>query len=356
MSTHTSQGLILEDIELRYGSNTAVNGVSLHLEKGQTLAVLGASGCGKTSLLRAVVGLEKTSRGRVAWDGEDLAHVPVHLRGFGLMFQEGQLFSHRNVAGNVAYGLHKIMNREEQKARVKELLDMVGLPGFEDRAVQTLSGGQAQRVALARALASRPKLLLLDEPLSALDTHLKAQLSSLLREVLTKSKTTALYVTHDQDEAFAVADHIGVMIDGKLAALDTPHNLWKNPVTQEVAEFLGYGPFLDQESCLRLGIVLSRDMSPQERLALGPLAIKPCNHEGQASCVRTRIFKKETGKGYTMLSLTPYEMSDVVFTVNENLNSQAPLHPGQNMFIHIDTEACCTVLSTVEKQIPNTSR
>ena len=229
----------------------AVDGVDLEVGVGEVVALLGASGSGKSSLLRAVAGLEPVSGGDVAWAGRSVVRTPVHRRGFGLMFQDGQLFPFRDVAGNVAYGLTG-MTRPERDRRVAQVLDLVGLGGYGGRAVTTLSGGQAQRVALARALAPRPRLLLLDEPLSALDRALREQLSLDLRTILREQGMTALYVTHDQDEAMTVADRVGVMADGRLARLDVPERLWGDPGSRQVAEFLGYSPVLgaDDVACL----------------------------------------------------------------------------------------------------------
>ena len=217
---------------------TAVDGVDLDVARGETVALLGASGCGKSSLLRAVAGLEDLAGGTVAWDGRDVARVPVHRRGFGLMFQDGQLFPFRDVAGNVAYGLAGLPRRE-RRARVERVLDVVGLRGYGPREVTTLSGGQAQRVALARSLAPRPRLLLLDEPLSALDRALRERLAVDLRRILTDQGTTALYVTHDRDEAEEVADRVGVMEAGRLLRLDAPEALRADPGGEAVARLLG---------------------------------------------------------------------------------------------------------------------
>lgn len=243
-------GLAVRDVVVRYGGGTrtdpgttAVAGVTLDVAPGEVLALLGPSGCGKSSLLRAVAGLEPVAEGAIRWDGRDLAGVPVHRRGFGLMFQEGQLFPHRDVAGNVAYGIAGL-SRAERDARVTELLDVVGLAGYERRAVATLSGGERQRVALARSLAPRPRLLLLDEPLSALDRGLRERLALDLREALRATGTTAVFVTHDHDEAFTVADRVAVMDAGRLLQVAPPEDLWRAPASRRVAEFLGYQAFV----------------------------------------------------------------------------------------------------------------
>lgn len=238
--TSTSTGLSVRGLAVTYGDLHAVDGVDLEVAAGEVVALLGASGSGKSSLLRAVAGLEDVAAGEVAWDGRSMVRVPVHKRGFGLMFQDGQLFEHRDVGSNIAYGLSGLP-RAQRGERVREMLELVGLPGFERRRVTTLSGGQAQRVALARALAPAPRLLLLDEPLSALDRALREQLATDVRTILRRGGTTALYVTHDQDEAMTVADRVGVMEAGRLLRLDTPQRLWAEPGSSKVARFLGFG-------------------------------------------------------------------------------------------------------------------
>ena len=260
----SNAGLSIEGVSVVYEpdargaqATTAVRAVSLDVLPGQIMALLGASGCGKSSLLRAVAGIEPLAAGAVSWDGRDLAGVPIHRRGFGLMFQDGQLFPHRTVAGNIAYGLRGpsapagMTTKAARTARVMELLDLVGLAGYHDRPVTTLSGGETQRVALARCLAPEPALLLLDEPLSALDRSLRERLAGELRDVLLATGTTALFVTHDHDEAFTVADRVAIMSGGSLLQVGAPAELWRHPVSEEVARFLGYEAFLPMEGAVR---------------------------------------------------------------------------------------------------------
>ncbi|WP_084128116.1 ABC transporter ATP-binding protein [Demequina sp. NBRC 110055] len=213
-------GLTVEDLRVEYPGTPpvlAVDGASLTVAPGETVALLGPSGCGKSSLLGAIVGIVEPAAGRVRWDGEDVTEVPVHRRGFGLVFQDGQLFPHRSVARNVAFGLEMAgVAREERRARVEELLEMVGLAGYGQRAVTALSGGQRQRVALARSLAPRPKLLALDEPLSSLDADLRARLAVEVRDILHAAGTAALVVTHDPAEAEAMASRVLRMSAGRI--------------------------------------------------------------------------------------------------------------------------------------------
>ena len=248
-----STGLVVRDVTVRFDGTAAVEDVSLDLPRGHVLAVLGPSGCGKSTLLRAVAGLEALDAGAVTYDGQDLAGVPTHRRGFALMFQDGQLFPHQSVAANVGYALRlQRKPHAEVRSRVAELLELVGLPGFGDRAPSTLSGGERQRVALARALAVGPRLLLLDEPLSALDRGLRERLAADLRKILVASGTTALLVTHDQEEAFAVADRMAVMRQGRVVQAGTLDEVWRSPVDGEVARFLGYATVLTGDPAARV--------------------------------------------------------------------------------------------------------
>ncbi|KAA1419583.1 ABC transporter ATP-binding protein [Nocardioides humilatus] len=237
--------LSIEGVTVSFGAQRAVDDVDLRLDDGHVLAVLGPSGSGKSSLLRAVAGLEPLRAGRVSWDGHDLAGTPTHQRGFALMFQDGQLFDHLTVAGNVGYALRlRGLGRAAARSRVGELLELVGLAGYGDRLPRTLSGGERQRVALARSLAAEPRLLLLDEPLSALDAELRVRLAADLRQILRESGTTALLVTHDQEEAFAVADRLAVMRAGAVVQQGTTEEVWAAPVDAATALFLGYSRVL----------------------------------------------------------------------------------------------------------------
>lgn len=239
------RGLDITGMRITFDASVAVDAVDLAVPGHAVTAIIGPSGCGKSTLLRGIAGLEPLAGGTVCFDGEDQAGIPVHRRGFGLMFQEAQLFEHLEVTANVAYGLRRRgWDPERRTARVASLLDMVGLPGFGPRRPGTLSGGERQRVALARALAPEPRLLLLDEPLSALDHALRVRLAGELRDILTRTRTTALLVTHDHEEAFSVADHVAVMREGRIIQRGTPREVWAAPADIDAAEFLGYGTVL----------------------------------------------------------------------------------------------------------------
>ncbi|CAN5216063.1 ABC transporter ATP-binding protein [soil metagenome] len=243
--------LSLEQLSVSYDGTPAVVGASLEVPDGSVVAVLGPSGCGKSTLLRAVAGLERPTSGRIGWDGTDLGGVPTHKRGFALMFQDGQLFSHLTVARNVGYALRLRRVRDVDR-RVADLLALVGLEGYGARLPGTLSGGERQRVALARSLAAEPRLLLLDEPLSSLDAGLRERLAADLRDILRAAGTTTLVVTHDQEEAFALADRLVVMRAGRIVQQGDIADVWAHPADAETALFLGYARVLEGEPAARI--------------------------------------------------------------------------------------------------------
>ncbi|GAA4891020.1 ABC transporter ATP-binding protein [Tessaracoccus lubricantis] len=264
-------GLEVRGVTVRYGDTVAVDDVSLHVEPGTVVALLGASGSGKSTLLRAVAGLQPLTSGAIAWDGEDLAPVKVHKRNFGLVFQDGQLFPTMDVARNIAYGLGKLP-KDQQRARVAEMLELVGLAGYGDRKPTELSGGQAQRVALARSLAPSPRAILLDEPLSALDTGLRRRLADDLARILRETGTTAVHVTHDHQEAYTVADRVAVLHEGRLLQVDAPEALRERPHNRQVAAFLGYRAFVVEAEAHRLG--WTGRLATGEVLGIGPASLQ----------------------------------------------------------------------------------
>ncbi|MFD6497641.1 ABC transporter ATP-binding protein [Streptomyces sp. NPDC059944] len=238
--------LSLRAATVRFGGRAVLDAVDLDVAEHEIVCVLGPSGSGKSTLLRTVAGLQPLDAGRVTLDGRDQAGVPAHRRGVGLMFQDHQLFPQRDVGGNVAFGLRMHgAPKSEQAERVAELLELVGLPGARNRAVASLSGGEQQRVALARALAPRPRLLMLDEPLGQLDRSLRERLVVELRGLFGELGTTVLAVTHDQGEAFALADRVVVMRDGRIAQSGTPLEVWQQPADAFVARFLGFDNVVD---------------------------------------------------------------------------------------------------------------
>jgi thiamine transport system ATP-binding protein len=226
----------------RYAGRPALDGVTLSLQRGGVLAVLGPSGCGKTTLLRLTAGLETPDEGAVLLDGVDLAPLPPERRGIGLVFQDYALFPHLDVAGNVGYGLRMARwPRARAAERVREMLELVGLAGWDRRRVQSLSGGEQQRVALARGLAPEPHVLMLDEPLGALDAELRTDLLDEVPRILHAAGATTVYVTHEQEEALAVADRVAVMRAGSIVQVGRPVDLVERPADAFVAGFLRLG-------------------------------------------------------------------------------------------------------------------
>jgi ABC-type Fe3+/spermidine/putrescine transport system ATPase subunit len=228
-----------------YEGKPLLHGVSLNVGAGETLCLLGPSGGGKTTLLRIVAGLEEPEAGQVLWNGVDITRLPTHRRSFGLMFQDYALFPHRDVAGNVAFGLRmRGLTRNEVERRTRDALDMVNLRGFDRRRVDDLSGGEQQRVALARTLAPNPDLLMLDEPLGALDRSLRSDLTAEMRRLFHRLHIPILYVTHDQEEAFSLATRAALLHDGRIVQSGTPAELSTHPVSSWVAKFLALGNLL----------------------------------------------------------------------------------------------------------------
>jgi ABC-type Fe3+/spermidine/putrescine transport system ATPase subunit len=238
--------LEIRNIFKSYEGKPLLNDISFTVGGGETVCLLGASGGGKSTLLRIIAGLEASDSGHILFNGYDLANTPPHLRDFGLVFQDYALFPHLNVYDNVAFGLTmRRLNQNEISRRVAKSLEMVNLTGFENRQVTDLSGGEQQRVALARALAIRPRLLMFDEPLGALDRTLREDLLNELRMILHQTEIPAIYVTHDQEEAFTIADRLLILHDGMIVREGSPSEVWSNPDSAFVARFLGIGNIFD---------------------------------------------------------------------------------------------------------------
>jgi ABC-type Fe3+/spermidine/putrescine transport system ATPase subunit len=232
--------LEVRDVRVSFGDVNVLRGIDLSISSGEIICLLGPSGCGKTTLLRVIAGLEKPKTGDILLDGKSILALPVYQRDFGLMFQDFALFPHLNVADNIAFGLKMSrMPSTQRKERIYEVLELVGLTGYERRDVAQLSGGERQRVALARSLAPNPRLLMLDEPLGSLDAVLRDRLVIELRTIIKRVGLTAVYVTHDQHEAFAIADRIALMNVGHLEQIGTPESIYRHPVSSFAARFLG---------------------------------------------------------------------------------------------------------------------
>lgn len=266
--------LQLDTISKGFDGVTVVKNISFSLDKGEILCLLGPSGSGKTTLLRLLAGLDQPDAGRLLFNGKELAATPPHKRRFGMMFQEYALFPHKNVADNICFGLDMAgwpANRQQQ--RILEMLTLVGLQGKENRRIDELSGGERQRVALARSLAPQPRLLLLDEPLGSLDRVLRDRLAGEIRTILKNQQVTAVFVTHDQAEAFAVADTIAILRRGRLEQFAAPEEVYRKPATTAVATFLGFRNLID---CTRHPLQKLFDQLPPElQTCSGTLLIRP---------------------------------------------------------------------------------
>ncbi|WP_284774416.1 ABC transporter ATP-binding protein [Agrobacterium sp. lyk4-40-TYG-31] len=261
--------LKLEGLTKRYGEDyMAVDNLALDVPKGKLLGLLGPSGCGKSTTLRMIAGLLDITAGKISIEGDDISHKPPHKRDIGLVFQNYALFPHMTVAQNVAFGLEmRGISKTEARDRVEEALEMVRLPGYGERKPKEMSGGQQQRVALARALVIRPRLLLLDEPLSNLDAKLRDDMRIEIREIQQRLQITTVFVTHDQVEALTMCDLVGVMHRGKLAQLGTPEDIYERPADLFVANFVGRTNFLDCE------------IEELDRVRIGS-SVYPCKTQG----------------------------------------------------------------------------
>ncbi|GAA1627420.1 ATP-binding cassette domain-containing protein [Leucobacter chromiireducens] len=245
---HAGQSVRLDGVTKAYGGTTVLHGVDLELAPGELICLLGPSGCGKTTALRCIAGLESVTGGRVLIGGEEVTHVPVNRRDIGMVFQQYSLFPHLTVAKNVEFGLDmRRVPKPERRTRVGEMLEIVGLGRLAERFPHELSGGQQQRVALARALVTRPRALLLDEPLSALDAKVRVRLREQIRAIQTELGMTTVFVTHDQEEALAISDRVAVMEAGRIAQLGTPEELYRRPASPFVADFVGLSNQIDGE-------------------------------------------------------------------------------------------------------------
>jgi iron(III) transport system ATP-binding protein len=331
----TSQ-LELHQVSVHYGAFAAVSEVSLQLESGQIGCLLGPSGCGKTSLLRAIAGFEPVFAGEIRLHGETISRPGYTLaperRRVGMVFQDFALFPHLDIARNIGFGLHRV-GRAARDQRVTELLALVGLAGLAKALPHELSGGQQQRVALARALAPSPNILLMDEPFSNLDTELREQLAGEIRELLNRNRVTAILVTHDQHEAFAMADQVTLLQHGRVAQSDTPYNLYHRPANAFAARFIGQGMLIDAtvnadgELCNGLGVLgrVNGQQKPGDvvRLLVRPDDIQYVEHSPLRLAITGRAFRGAhylyelaLPDGQRVLCLTP---SHVDFAVGSAL-------------------------------------
>jgi spermidine/putrescine transport system ATP-binding protein len=332
--------LELINIHKSYEGQPLLSGVSFTVMVGETVCLLGPSGSGKTTLLRIIAGLETPEQGQVRWDGEDLAPVPVHLRSFGLVFQDYALFPHLNVGENVAFGL-KMQNLAgvENNLRVADILEKVNLTGFGDRRVTDLSGGEQQRVALARALAPSPRLLMFDEPLGALDRSLREQLMDELRRILHESGVPAIYVTHDQEEAFTLADRVVLLHEGGIVRSGTPEQVWSDPGSVWAAQFLDAGNVV-------AGIVMSNTQPFQVETSAGMFELN-CGH-AHSTGEKVNILVSRRGVRQAAHGRVNGVVEDVIFrqdgfkvTLENGLDFYLPEAPRMGKKIYLSIPATC---------------
>ena len=265
--------LELDHIYKDFGQGDVLKDLCLTVEEGEFLTLLGPSGCGKTTILRIIAGLESPTKGRVLLDGEDITHLPPEKRTVNTVFQSYALFPHMNVEKNIAYGLRlRGVDKKEAAKRASEMLEMVALPGFEKRMPQQLSGGQRQRVAIARALVLKPRILLLDEPLGALDLQLRRYMQTELKNLQRQAGTTFIYITHDQEEAMNMSHRVGILNAGRLEDLDTPQKIYSHPQTLFSAQFIGQANLLKGQAAD--GVLTAGEyLIPCEKGKAGPMAL-----------------------------------------------------------------------------------
>lgn len=336
--------LRISGLSCSYQGQPVLENIELEVAQGEILCLLGPSGCGKTTLLRAIAGLESLDTGDVILNGRSLKNTPVHTRGFGLMFQEYALFPHMTVAQNVAFGL-RMQRVPDIDQRVRDVLDLVGLSGFEHRSVTLLSGGERQRVALARSLAPKPHLLMLDEPLSALDTNLRDQLVTDLRSIIKRVGLTAIYVTHDHSEAFAIADRIAIMNEGHLEQVGSPQAVFRRPATEFAARFMGLTNIVPVTTVSNGRVTTALGeftvAASARSLLLHPLGLNlvasPVVQSSNSSAIVSGIVRELVFRGETY-RLAVEHISGLVLTLSVSLNSIVP-SLGQPVDILISADA-----------------
>lgn len=334
----------IEHVNKYFGTFQAIDDVSMKIGQGEFFSLLGASGCGKTTLLRMLAGFESTSEGEIYIDGQPMGDVPPHERPVNMVFQSYAIFPHLNVRDNIGYGLRKQkLPKAQRNALVDEMLEMIKLPGYGDRKANQLSGGQRQRIALARALILKPKVLLLDEPLGALDKQLREQMQLELRALQRQIGITFVFVTHDQEEALTLSDRIAVMSGGKVLQVDTPSGLYETPKTREVASFIGNMNFFN-------GIVRRNGaaMGAIETEGLGTIPI-PVDHLTKPDGAPVQVALRP--EKFALSADKPADKPASEIAIEGALNTSAYLGERSHYYIKIDGKA-----EPVSVSSPNSAR
>lgn len=324
--------IVFDGISKSFGSTQVLHNMELHINSGELVTVLGPSGCGKTTALRILAGFEKPTSGKVLVDGKDITGVPANRRGIGMVFQAYSLFPNLSVQENVEYGLRvRRVDRHKRAARAADLLEMCGLAEFAARYPHQLSGGQQQRVALARALAIQPGVLLLDEPLSALDAIVRSQIREEIRRLQQQLGITTMFVTHDQEEALSIADRVAVLRDGVIEQLDEPRTIYQNPATEFVARFVGSVTEVGVPTDFRGGALPVQEPAENlDTLFVRPedLSLMP-DDDGQCTVI-SQIY---TGERTVVRATTPVEGLEVTSSVSAG--EAADLAPGTQVTPHV---------------------
>ncbi|MGH6860031.1 MAG: ABC transporter ATP-binding protein [Phyllobacterium sp.] len=333
-----------------FGGANVIDDVSFTVASGEILVILGASGCGKTTTLRCISGLEQPTSGSIVIDGKTMfdakTNIPPEHRHLGMMFQSYALWPHKTVYGNIAYGLGKLSD-DSKRQKVRDALELVGLSGTEDRYPSTLSGGQQQRIALARSAGARPKVILLDEPLSNLDAKLREQMRNELRKLIKELNMTAVYITHDQSEAMALADKIIFMKNGKIEQEAAPRTIYARPATRAVAEFIGSATFLNGTMAEKVGKGATIDLGNGFKLS-SSLPLNASNGSAHVAIrpERVKLSRTPTGspnevRGQVADLIYLGEHTEYAIDIGPNRiisRSQLELEPGTDVFVRVAPE------------------
>jgi iron(III) transport system ATP-binding protein len=346
--------LIVKNVTKTFGDLVALNDVSLAVEEGEFVCLLGPSGCGKTTLLRIIAGLEQQNTGQIHQAGEDISRLPPRQRDFGIVFQSYALFPNLTTADNIAYGLeNRKISKDKIKTRVAELLDLIGLPGVGEKYPAQLSGGQQQRVALARALAPSPGLLLLDEPLSALDARVRISLRIEIKHLQNRLGITTVFVTHDQEEALVMADRIVVMDHGTIEQVGNSEQIYRSPASPFVANFVGMMNFIpghttDEPDILKVGSLSMQCIIPEGltpgspvTVAIRPEEIRITNHDTtQKNIHQVQVCESEFLGSYNRLScqLGDDDQTRLLVEVSTNLMEELAIEVGSSLYIQLPPE------------------